>query len=228
MAEKYNADVAFCGVWKGNEDLPVIPKLKTNKIEIYSCQDALEHLLYHDGITGFAPLKVYNKRKFSDIRFNTELSVSEDFVFTWQLLKRCERVAVGNRRLYYYYQNMDSSTHGKITSDKYIHTYKYLEDYIGNTVNSLCKSLCEAYRYRMYISSINTFFKIDNIVFREKLMNYIGCNSFKILKNRRADYKVRVLAFVSYVFSTKIMLGLCELYFSKIEKICIFQRRKPV
>lgn len=108
LLEKNNAELSMCGYQKVY-DTPKSKNKSVDKInteEIISGETALERFCYHK-IKHEAWAKLYKKELFSDIKFPVG-KLYEDYGTIYKIFYKCKKIAIGNERLYYYYQRANS------------------------------------------------------------------------------------------------------------------------
>ena len=55
--------------------------------------------------------KLYNRQMFADIRFDEQLKVNEDCMYSYEIMSRCERACLTTKQLYHWYIRPDSACH---------------------------------------------------------------------------------------------------------------------
>ena len=78
---------------------------------LWNAEEAIEKLLYRDGVGDYPVSKLFRRSMFDPIRF-TEGITSEDFELFYRLFRRAGRVAVTDATTYYYVQRADSVSNG--------------------------------------------------------------------------------------------------------------------
>lgn len=66
-----------------------------------------------DSLYGMVWNKIYKTCKFKDIKFDTEVKVNEDCLYTYAIMKRCKRACLSSLRLYHWFIRNESSCHTK-------------------------------------------------------------------------------------------------------------------
>ena len=98
------------------------PKLTVNKVDYdiktYSNLEALEHLITCNGIGSTPCCRLAKKEVWGDCPFLPE-SLHEDLASTWEVFERCNKVAVCEIDMYFYYHGNQSSVHHKKNSKKF-------------------------------------------------------------------------------------------------------------
>ncbi len=102
------SDVGVCNViyrYKHHDERPLcISNQQTLNREKY-----LDELLYN--LKGFVANKIFTKRIIGNTRFQKDIAICEDFVFTIEIAKKIQSAAIVNEHLYNYHQDAPSATH---------------------------------------------------------------------------------------------------------------------
>lgn len=98
------------------------PKLTVSEteydIKTYSNLEALEHLISCNGIGSTACCRLAKKEVWGNQPFLPG-RLHEDLASMWEVFERCNKIAVCDRELYFYYHGDQSSIHGKKNSKKF-------------------------------------------------------------------------------------------------------------
>ena len=103
-------DMVICGFEKGNQDAFVFNDSNIKTVEIINAPTALKRIYDGDekALQYVAPwAKLYQKEMFEGIYY-PEGKIFEDIYVTHQLLFQCDKIAVTEAKLIYYYQHPDS------------------------------------------------------------------------------------------------------------------------
>lgn len=107
LIKKYDADISLTTEMFGNFQKE---QVSDEEKVLYTAEDALEGILTYN-----IPIGVYCKlfkRKFlieNNIRFNKELFIGEGFNFNADAFQNAKKIAVGNRRIYFYRRDNPTS-----------------------------------------------------------------------------------------------------------------------
>ena len=115
-----NSDMAICGFVKGSEDNYVFLEDKSGAVECIDHEVALFRI-YSDSMSalkyGAAWSKLYRRSLYEDICY-PEGKIFEDIYTTHKLLYRCDRIAVLDIPLFYYFQRPDSIMNASFSMKK--------------------------------------------------------------------------------------------------------------
>jgi len=151
---------------------------------VYSREQALEAMLYGKGFGVSACGKCYRADLFSDISYPVGKNF-EDLATTYRLFEKAERVAFGNKQIYYYRHTRESITEGTL-KQKNFEAGLEAADAMLKEIEMHYPSVISAARYR-YAQNNISFLK--NILWNSKENRAY----FKILKKRVAPIKRSVL-----------------------------------
>ncbi len=99
------------------------PKLATikadyNNFKTYNSVEALEHLITCNGIGSTACCRLAKKEVWGEQPFLPG-RLHEDLASMWEVFERCNKIAVYDKELYFYYHGDQSSIHSKKNSKKF-------------------------------------------------------------------------------------------------------------
>ena len=169
-ALKNNCDISACQFQKNDryktgydgsiEDIHVFCGYNECVHSYICCDNSLEGQVWN---------KIYKTDKYAGIRFSSKLKVNEDCMYTYDIVKRCQRACVCNAQLYHWYMRENSACHNR-----------------NKTVNLAAANVfLELYRFTKDLN--------DTEVSEELMKNYM-CTATKILldaKKTRNDNDIK-------------------------------------
>ncbi len=185
----------------------------------YSAKDILKDVLNKKISNVGATTKLIHRSLIDDLRFQEDIFIAEDMLFTIQLLGKAQKVVYLPESLYFYRQNIEEST-TKRNFTKKVNTLFLAYDRmqkILSTVDVELISALENHRYRISFHVINLMILLG-IPFCDKTFQTVYC---EIKCNRRRILKDPVL-------SLKAKMGIIILVNSekKYRKIKLFLTKK--
>lgn len=231
ILKRNNADVAFCNyrkVTRIDNEVIAINTQKEEGTEQYNREQAIEDFSYRRHLTGYSYLKIIKKEIIKNILFQENIVYGEDFIFTYELLKQCNKVAYGGKIQYLYLQNVASATHQKRdNTKKYQDAWKmhvqYLEDIRVNFPESEWGAISKC-----YLLAINDVTRVyDNKrdkEFLNELYGFIKENAKNVYKNKNAKKISRLLGLMGMI-SVKLTCRLCKVLFGVMDKLKITFKR---
>ena len=100
LLKNNNADISVCGVQIVNfEDKQY--KIDETEVKIYNTEEALENMLYSEGIEVAVYSKLYPKQYFDDIRFPVGEKY-EDIAVIALLMNKAKKIVYGKKKCYFY------------------------------------------------------------------------------------------------------------------------------
>lgn len=116
LAEEHSADIAQCSfrfIDESGEDSPDPYKISG----IYPDNDEIMRAFF-EGAVGCIRVSIWSKlfrrEKFQNIRFDRDLRVYEDALYTYSCCRAADVIACDDRVLYNYYQRDDSAMHSRL------------------------------------------------------------------------------------------------------------------
>lgn len=230
LLKKTDADMAFCSYLKmlDKEDYERQRMVKENKILLFNREDAIEKFCYRKYLTGYSYLKLVKSSIAKDILFDEEIAYGEDFLYTYELLNKCSKVAFGNEIQYVYIQYETSATHLKRDNTlKYWKAWKRHVDFINDVQKKFPRAYLGAIS-KCYVLAINNttrvYDKKRDRQFLNEMYDFIGQNAKKVFNDRKAKKITRMLGFAGMI-NVKLMCVCCQLFFKTQEKLGITFRR---
>ena len=217
LIQKYDVDVSICLAYKlgENEKVPKdFSKFErgNNEIEQFDSISALNNFLYRRGISSYPYLKLYKRSIFNKISFRENIAFGEDTIFVFEAMQNVEKVVLGRKVLYLYYQNSSSINHiypnvlkYKLSWDGYItYIYNIVMEKYPELINAIC-SKTVIYALDFYIR----FYRLpEGKEFTSELSKYIKSCAPIAIKDSCSKGSNRVLAFLCNI-SVPITARLC-------------------
>lgn len=75
--------------------------------------------------------KLFNKNLIEHIRFNEQLTLGEDLIFTYEVLKKMNKIVFYKKPKYYYCDNSNSITRTRIFKEEYINQILFYEELLN-------------------------------------------------------------------------------------------------
>lgn len=217
-----DADMSVCSYMKmtEKEDHDKYLNDKNENYHVFDNEQIIHHYCYRKYINGYSCLKLIKTHIARQASFPEDIVYGEDYIYMYEVLKKCKKVVCGEQIEYIYIQFMNSSTHQrKDNTLKYQKAWEkhlaVLEDVRQNYPNSYGGIL-----EKCYLLAINNTTRIydkkrDQEFFKE-LLQFIKENAGYILKNKEAKTVSRILGLLGMIHS-KLVVLLCEKFF-KIQK----------
>ena len=224
VIDKENADIAFCNYKKVvniSNEITKSRKLLEDQIISFDKIKAIKDFNYRRHLTGYSCLKLIKKEILDGIFFPEEIVYGEDFVFTYELLKKTDKIAYSNRICYLYWQNINSSTHIKRdNTQKYQDAWKahmnYLED-----IERRFPEILDGAIAKCYLLAINDVTRVYDIardrMFTKELYSFIRHNAKRVMKDKESKNIVKLLG-LSGMVSAKVTCNICKFIFWFMEK----------
>lgn len=196
LLEKNNAELSMCGYQKVY-DTPKSKNESVDKInaeEIISGETALERFCYQK-IQQEAWAKLYKKELFSDIKFPVG-KLYEDYGTIYKIFYKCKKIAIGNEKLYYYYQRANSIMNTAFSirdMDRAVLTDEFLI-----FIKYFAPSLEQASQSRALISysillrdcPLNVELKKERQYIVKKMKEYAK----QVRKDKNAPFRIKIIA----------------------------------
>ncbi len=213
-----DADMSVCSYIKmtENENHDKYLKNKTEKYHVFNNAQIIHYYCYRKYINGYSYLKLIKSNIAKQVYFPEDIIYGEDYIYIYEVLKRCEKVVCGEQIEYIYIQYMSSLTHRKKDSTlEYQKAWKkhlnILEDVKCNYPNSY-----EGVLEKCYLLAINNLTRLydkkRDYVFFEELSAFIKKNARDVLQNKEAKIISRILALLGTV-NVNLVIFLCEIFF---------------
>lgn len=138
-----NVDMSICEFAMRALPWTMIPPLQ-RRVKLYNIDEAMQSLIFK----GFGKFSLWNKMYRADIikssegvRFNSLLRFGEDLLFNIEYLRRSQRIAYLNEKLYYYSWRAGSEMHQKFSKKHVDFVNVLLEECINETNPVFCNAL---------------------------------------------------------------------------------------
>lgn len=105
IMKENNCEISCCNFSKSCK---TVTTKNDNKTTVYDSKASLMELALDRNINGYLWNKLINRNLFESMRFCEDISISEDKLILWELLKKCNRVCVSDKVCYHYIQHEES------------------------------------------------------------------------------------------------------------------------
>lgn len=187
-------------------------------VKVYDKNTALKNMIYKRRITGHSWLKLYKRELLSNIHYNEELEVAEDFDFVYQYLQNVDSISYGSRILYIYRQNEESCMHSN-NWRKYEKAWEISNNRL-NTIKECNSKLIVAYKTYLFIGALGFYSMSKNWVdadsFKKNLIDAVSEYSRIVAFNREAKAVHRFLGILCFI-NGHIGCQLCRLMKQKVQ-----------
>lgn len=203
LLEKNDADISCCccNYIKDNpRDCSSISHINKHQ-KILDQKSAIESLCYMKAVFDGHEMtavwgKLYTRKSIANNRFDTKMSIGEDFIFNYYVFQHASSVVIGNRKYYNYLLSETGAMHSSFSLKK------------AGTIDSI-----EEYAVRLddkyYIFLITRLVNIALILFlmisdekfineKHRIENYIKKYRANVLLNMHCRIKLRIAMLISY------------------------------
>ena len=184
--KKYDSDIAIGGHKVLYDDGKIINRY-TNEEFCISPKEALNKILYDDGIDLSAWAKLYKKDLFENIKYPVG-RLYEDSATTYKLIDLAKKVSVHSVPIYFYIMRSESITNNNFSEKKLdlITSTKEMTEYIQIKYPEL-KAGCDRRLIYAYLSTLTqlTKSKVKYPKIQNELILFIKKNQAKILMDKR-------------------------------------------
>lgn len=219
-----NADMSVCECIKvtEKEDFDKYKNMIQTRYQLFSQNQAIDMFCYRRGISGYPYLKLIKTEIARSVSFPEDIFYGEDFIYVYNVLKKCRKIAYGNKIEYIYIQYKNSSTHQKRDNtkryeDSWRKHLEFLEDVRKNYASSYLGALAKC-----YILAINNttrlYDKKRDKVYLQELYSFIKNNAFKVFKDKRGKKSNRLLGGLG-IISARGTCCLCSIMFWVQDKL---------
>ena len=219
IIKQNNSDLAMCSYIKmcekANFESYIKEESKDKVIEM-DRESAIYNLCRRNMITGYSYLKLVKASIAKETKFPENIFYGEDFIYSYELIKKCNKIVYGNRILYVYIQYPNSETHIiRDNTKKYQNAWKahlgIIEDIKFNHYKSF-----NAIIEKCFLLAINNITRVydknRDKIFWDELFTFIRNYSSTIIKDKDSKIITKVLALCSKI-SIEITCKLCKLFF---------------
>ena len=164
--------------------------------KIVNAKQALEMMLYDDGLDLSAWGKLYKTVFFNNIKF-PKGRIFEDAATTYKLMDKAEKISLVNQYLYNYMIRNNSISSGKFNEKKMdlISSTKEMSDFVSQKYPDLQRA-CDRRLMYAYLSTITQLAKSNEqkkyCDLKKELMTYIKKNGRKVLADKNIPKRDRV------------------------------------
>ena len=221
MIEKESADICICNYYEIFGDIKINSKYKYNNLQ--NDKDKVIKLMLDDKISMAVWDKIILKEKLEKMKFNTNIKVGEDIIFSIELLKNIDKIILLDECLYNYVQNEVSVMHKpssdmiKLASiDKYIN--KETKEYLDNNYHDEF----EIFKNVFLVKAIHAISQCDSRYMGEKykfLKQICDKNKLKdVIRTNEISFSVRVEICILKLFGVRFHLLMYPMY-AKIKRL---------
>lgn len=229
LLQKYDADVAMCDCYKMGAEEKLPRHFPEGEIHLMNQAEAVESLFYRKGVTGYPVLKLWKKEIIQDGLFPEDMLYGEDFIFVYEMLKRCNRVVYGEKVTYIYYQN-SGSVNRNVNYMQLVHSWDIFSRRVMGDITARYPSLENAAIAKNYILAIDFFNrtdkKNDEMKLRSQLGQYVKRYGSRVCRDENCKRLNRILGAIGG-FSPWLLFYLCRRFYD-IKRIFHFEVRKSV
>lgn len=194
VLQKYDADISCCVAIKVNDRYNPITyekyNLHKNKKEIcFNRELAIEDFAYRKHINGLANSKLIKRSLGEQVRFEVGLKFGEDYLYSYELLKKCNRIAFVNVTEYLYIQRKKSATHVKNdNAEEFYKTWNMLLGVLKETM-LMYPNASDGVREKCYMQAIRFATKISDGRkygnYQNELYQFMKKNGMKVWKDKK-------------------------------------------
>lgn len=227
---KYHADIAFCSYVKIVESQKNVRSqiIESPEELVLDQGEAIKYFCYRRKLTGYSYLKLIKSEIAKSVLFYEDIVYGEDFIFTYELLKKCKKVVYGNEVQYLYVQYKNSSTHrNRDNTEKYWVAWErhmgFLEDVKNHYPGAYKGAIAKC-----YILAINNTTRIydrnrDKQILRQ-YYQFIEENAKTVCMDKEAKKINRTLGFLGCI-SVKGVCALSKMFFIIQERFHVTFKR---
>lgn len=186
---------------------------KFDKI-VYSGEEAVIQMFYQKTITNFACCKMFGKELFEDIRFPVGTQY-EDLGTVYKTFLKADKVAVGGKAVYNYFQRSGSIMHSNFSMKKMdrIKVSSEIMHYMENR----SKALQDAAECRMFVSAVQVLREIplEDETYKpqfNEISELINRHKKNVFRNKNAKKINRLIALSLILFRPAAIKKLGNLY----------------
>lgn len=112
LAIEKQCHVVACGIGEAYEF--VVGKTQSDE-QVYlfdSSKKCIQNFICDgNSMHGYVWNKLYNRQRFGDVRFDEQLKVNEDCMYSYEIMSGCDRACLTTTELYHWYIRPDSACH---------------------------------------------------------------------------------------------------------------------
>lgn len=202
LSQQYHADYVACSTLKFSNKIrsKSVHHKKNSSILVLTPEQALENMLYHWNLSGYAHSKIYHRDIFCDLRFPYG-KLFEDSAICCKAIDNAHKIVVSPYKKYYYFQRPESIVHSTFRIQKLdLLTFcEEIECYISDKYPTLYFAAISKY----FVAAIDLYTQIPSgtkYADSAKLLeNIIKKYRKKILFDRKNKILIRIIAFFSFI-----------------------------
>lgn len=164
-ARQNTCDISACGFFRSSK-FCIGEKNGNSRIYLFHSSEECIHnyICAGDSMQGMVWNKLYRSAIFRKIRFNTDVKVNEDCLYTYDVMRLCKKACLTNEKLYHWFYRKNSACHSKPISIDFSPANVFMELYEKtlvlkdeNVSNSLKKNyVCAIIKLLMYAKYYNS------------------------------------------------------------------------
>lgn len=113
-AKEYECDISGCSFSRDYSFTKGINKDDERIVVLDNTQKCIHNFICPGlSLNGMSCFKIYRSCVFADVRFSTTVKVNEDCLYTFEIMKKCNRACVTSEKLYHWFFRNDSACHSK-------------------------------------------------------------------------------------------------------------------
>ena len=172
---------------------------KTDIIDKAYIADA-DSYLHNDLLDGNSRCwsRIFRKEAVGSLRFHEDITIGEDMLFVAEFLKKTQKIAILEEKMYYYYQNKEGAMQKEYTHSSFdqITCWEKAKDIVGDSAKLrsiiLISIILTVSRISCLSKKGQKQYKDDIATCKEKMRNYRTRDAFNLLDR---DYRVKVRVF---------------------------------
>ena len=229
LIQQHDADVAMCDCYKMGTKEKKPTNFPEGPVHLFNQTEAVGSLFYRTGVTGYPVLKLWKTQIIQGGQFPEDMLYGEDFVYVYEMLKKCKKVVYGEKVTYIYYQNADS-VNRHTNYPQLVHSWDVFSTRIAQDIAENYPSLEKAAIAKNYILAVDFYNRIDKgndkESLRSRLKQYIRKYGKAVCRDGNCKKLNRILGAIGSV-SPCFLLFLCRRFYD-IKRIFRFEVRKSV
>lgn len=206
LMHEFSADIVYSDNYYTYEGEP--QKRRERRKLLSGEEAAVMQLCYRTNIGVWN--KLFKRQVLKDLRFITSQRIGEGFNFNVSAFQRAQRVVSGERKVYYYRQNNESSATKKFSEDKWINGLQSIAD-IKDHMIIQSKELDRAWLFAKWRTYVDIFIMMELAVL-DRRSRPMYQESYKYAKKHafcafttKTSYKEKISA-LFILFSPKLIL----------------------
>ncbi len=210
MIKKDGTRYAIGGVEKiGVNQIPKFMVPDQNKHEVIKAEEAIIRLMYRKGINTYPCSKLYKKDLVDSLKFR-EKKLCEDIPFTYEVLKKVEKVSYIGCNLYYYVQRSGSYMHSCF-NDNTMDGIKFSKEIMESNVHNRIMYKATASKYFFVLMDVLIRVDKEHMHVRNEIVQEIKSVRRMVLMDSGNKLSQRLMA--GFTFGpTNFYVNIAKLY----------------